>query len=58
MPKKTTKRPLKQDEIKIRVTLQEKQLFEKAAIERGQNLSAWLRLIANDVCAGRLAPKA
>ena len=57
MPRKTAKRPLKEDEIKIRVTAEEKRLFEKAAAERGQMLSSWLRLIATDVCAGRLVPK-
>lgn len=57
MAKQPVKRPLKGEEIKIRVTPDEKKRFEKAAAERGQNLSAWLRLIATDVCSGRLGPK-
>jgi uncharacterized protein (DUF1778 family) len=57
MARKKTKPTTKDAEIKIRLTPEDKALFEDAARRRGLGVSGWLRMIALDVCEGRLIPK-
>lgn len=57
MARKTAKAAPKRDEIKIRISPEDKRLFEGAARQRGLPMSAWLRMVALDVCEGRLVPK-
>jgi hypothetical protein len=47
-PRKTRSRAPKGDEIKIRVTPEDKRVFGEAAQRRGLSMSAWLRMVALD----------
>jgi hypothetical protein len=57
MPRKPAQQTRKETEIKIRVSPVDKRSFEAAARGRGLPLSAWLRMVALDVCEGRLVSK-
>jgi hypothetical protein len=46
--KPPTKKPRKTDDVKIRLSTEDKRRFEEAAQRRGLSLSAWLRMAAID----------
>ncbi|MES1207233.1 MAG: ribbon-helix-helix protein, CopG family [Pseudomonadota bacterium] len=48
MARKKTKPATKEAEIKIRLSSDDKALFEEAARRRGLSVSAWLRMLALD----------
>lgn len=53
--KKTGKKTGKTEDIKLRVSTEDKQRFEEAAHRRGLGLSGWLRMVAIDALEAKEA---
>ncbi len=48
----------KTDDVKLRITVEDKTRFQEAARRRGLSLSAWLRMVAMDAATAALGTKA
>jgi len=54
MPRKpAAKKAAKTDDLRIRLSAEDKRRFEEAAQRRGLSLSAWLRMVAIDALEAR-----
>jgi len=56
MPRKRPVQTRKGDEIKIRVSAEDKRLFEEVARQRGLSVSGWLRMVALDAARASTLP--